>query len=74
VDKVWDAGGGLQWDYSHRQANLRFIDLDARDYREGKMLVQYHDYSGFFTPKQLELIKSLNLPMLPSCPRADQKK
>jgi tetratricopeptide (TPR) repeat protein len=71
IDKVWDAGGGLQWDYGHRQANLRFIDLDARDYQEGRMLVQFHDYSGFFTPKQLELIKGLNLPMLPSYPRAD---
>ncbi len=69
TDTVWDKAGGLQWDFSHRQANLRFIDLDGRDYQNGMMLVQFYDYSGFFNQKQLELIKTLNLPMLSNYPR-----
>jgi hypothetical protein len=67
-DEVWDEGGGMRWDFSHRQANLRFIDLKARDYQSGMMLEQFADRSGFFNPRQLELIRTLNLPMLSSYP------
>jgi hypothetical protein len=68
ADEVSDEGRGLQWDFSHRQANLRFIDLSARDYQSGMMLDQFADRSGFFNRKQLELIRTLNLPMLSSYP------
>jgi hypothetical protein len=67
-DQVWDDGGKLRWDFSYRQANLRFIDLRARDYQRGMMMDQFADRSGFFNPKQLELIRILNLPMLSSYP------
>ena len=69
VYKVTDAQAGLKWDYSGRQANYRTIDLDSRDYQDAAMLIQFADGSGYFTDKQLELIRSLNLPMLSSYPR-----
>ena len=68
ADEVWDEDGRLRWDFSHRQANLRFIDLKARDYQSGMMLDQFADRSGFFNSKHLELIRALNLPMLSSYP------
>ncbi len=67
--KVWDAEGGLRWDYSGRQANFRTIDLDARDYRERTMLSQFTDGAGFFNAKQLDLIKNQKLPTLASYPK-----
>jgi hypothetical protein len=70
IYKVWEPEGGLRWNYSGRQANFRTIDLDARDYQERQMLIQFGDGSGFFNKKQLELIKSLKLPMLPNYPKA----
>lgn len=70
IYKVWDADGGLRWDYSGRQANFRAIDLDARDYRERAMLAQFTDGAGFFNRKQLDLIKSQALPTLPSYPNS----
>jgi len=69
VYKVWNPEGGLRWDYSGRQANFRRIDLDARDYNEQEMLIQYGDGSGYFTKKELELIKSQKLPTLAKYPR-----
>lgn len=69
IYKVWNEDGNLRWDFSGRQANYRAIDLDSRDYREGTMLIRYADGSGYFTRKQLELIKNLKLPTLPSYPR-----
>ena len=68
ADEVWDEDGRLRWNFSHRQANLRFIDLKARDYQSGMMLDQFADRSGFFNSKHLELIRALNLPMLSSYP------
>lgn len=67
--KAWDEDGSLRWDFSGQQANLRTIGVDSRDYRDGTMLIQFADGSGFFTKKQLELIKNLKLPTLPSYPR-----
>jgi len=73
VYKVTDAQAGLKWDYSGRQANYRTIDLDSRAYQDSAMLIQFEDGSGYFTDKQLELIRSLNLPMLASYPRSPTK-
>jgi hypothetical protein len=58
--------GGVKWDYSGRQANVRTIDMTHANYRDGMMLVQYADGAGFFNEKQRSLIQSLNLPMLAS--------
>ena len=73
VYKVTDAQAGLKWDYSGRQSNYRTIDLDSRDYWDAAMLIQFADGSGYFTDKQLDLIHSLNLPMLSSYPRPPVK-
>jgi len=69
VYKVTDAQAGLKWDYSGRQANYRTIDLDSRDYQDAAMLIQFEDGSGYFTDKQLELIRTQKLPMLSNYPR-----
>lgn len=65
IYKVWDETGTLQWDFSGRQANFRDIDLDAHDYTNGKMLFEFKDGAGFFNDEQRELIKNLQLPLLP---------
>lgn len=62
--KLWDKDGKLKFDYSGRQANFRVFDLDARDFRDIKMLLQYASGTGHFNEKQLELIDSLKLPRL----------
>jgi len=61
--KLWDRNGALKWDYSGRQANFRTIDLDSGAYTDQTMLIQFADGSGGFNKKQLELIKSQNLPL-----------
>lgn len=66
VYKAWDEAGNPQWDFSGRQANMRFIDLDERDYSSGSMLYQFQDGSGFFNETQMELIDKLKLPLLPA--------
>ena len=65
IYKVWDETGTLQWDFSRRQANFRHIDLDAHDYTNGKILFEFKDGAGFFNDEQRELIKNLQLPLLP---------
>ncbi len=67
--KVWNPDGSIRWNFSGRQANFRTVDLDSRDYRDQTMLIQYSDGSGFFNPRQLELIKNLKLPTLRSYPK-----
>ena len=62
--RMTDVGAGLVFDYSHRQANYRVLDLDVEQYRSKSMLVQFLDGSGWFTAPQLSLIADQNL-MLP---------
>jgi Flp pilus assembly protein TadD len=62
--KLWDGSGRLRWDFVGRQANFRSFDLKSSDYREGTMLVQFHDNIGFFNDKQLEIVNRLKLPLL----------
>jgi tetratricopeptide (TPR) repeat protein len=73
IYKVSEAQAGLKWDYSGRQANYRTIDLDSREYKDATMLIQYEDGSGYFTEKQLELIRAQKLPRLASYPRPQGK-
>jgi hypothetical protein len=70
IYKAWGPNGSLNWDFSGRQANYRKIDLYSRDYEERKMLIQFADGLGFFNDKQLDLIKTLNLPTLREYPKA----
>ncbi len=72
VYKLWDQDGSLQWDYSGRQANYREFDLDSAAYLNRTMLIQFADFTGFFNPQQLELIKAQKLPLLPSYPRPEK--
>jgi len=72
IYKVWDDNGALKWDYSGRQANFRTIDLDAHDYADQTMLIQFADGTGFFTDREMDLIRKLNLPTLSIYPRPTQ--
>ena len=74
IYKLTDAQAGMKLDYSGRQANYRTIDLDSRDYQDATMLIQFEDGSGYFTAKQLELIKAQKLPMLPNYPGGRSQK
>ena len=62
--RIRDEGAKLHFDYSRRQANYRSIDLDAADYRERRMIVQYLDGSGWFNAGMLRIINEQHL-MLP---------
>jgi Flp pilus assembly protein TadD len=62
VYRIHDNETGLNWDYSGRQSNYRRFDLSARDYEEGRMLIQYADGSGSLNRKQRELVQQLKLP------------
>ena len=59
--RMHDAGAKLNFDYSRRQANYRSIDLDAADYRERRMIVQYLDGSGWFNAAMLQIIQEQHL-------------
>jgi hypothetical protein len=72
IYRVQDPQAGLKWDFSGRQANFRWIDLDSEDYRYAKMLIQFADGSGYFNEKQLELIRNMRLPMLPQDSRTGE--
>jgi hypothetical protein len=56
-----DRDAGIDFDYSHRQANYRDIDVSSEDYARNKMLIQYLDGSGRFNQAQLKLIRELGL-------------
>ncbi len=66
--RMHDAAAGLDFDYSHRQANYRKIDLTDQQYRSRLMLIQFGNGKGGFTPGQMQLIKAqhLTLPELDS--------
>jgi hypothetical protein len=59
--RMHDDGAHLNFDYSRRQANYRSIDLDAADYRDRRMMVQYLDGSGWFNAAMLQIIKDQHL-------------
>ncbi len=59
--RMHDEKAGLNFDYSRRQANYRSIDLTSREYQTMSMLVQFVDGKGWFSARQLELIKAQNL-------------
>jgi hypothetical protein len=59
--EMHDRNANLDFDYSHRQANYRRIDLSNGDYKNRRMLIQYMDGSGNFNEAQLNLIRELKL-------------
>lgn len=64
--RMSDDGAGLHFNYSRRQANYRAIDLAMEQYRSHSMLIQFADGSGWFSPRQMDLIRAqhLNIPQL----------
>ena len=58
---VHDPEAGLDFDYSRRQANYRVVDLTDEQYQTKSMLIQYADYSGWYSPGQMALIKAQHL-------------
>jgi hypothetical protein len=59
--RIDDPRAGLDFDYSHRQANYRTVDLGVEEYRVSSMLIQFANGKGWFTPQQMKLIKLQHL-------------
>lgn len=64
--RMTDREAGLDFNYSRRQANYRSVDLSIEQYRSKSMLIQFADGSGWFSAKQMELIRAqhLDLPQI----------
>jgi hypothetical protein len=58
---IHDPELGLDFDYSRRQANYRVVDLTDEQYQTKSMLIQFADYSGWYNPEQMALIKAQHL-------------
>jgi hypothetical protein len=56
-----DPEAGLDFDYSRRQANYRVADVSDEQYRTKSMLIQFADFSGWYSPGQMALIKAQHL-------------
>lgn len=59
--RMHDSAAGVDFDYSHRQANYRVVDLSSEQYKSGSMLIQHTQGNGQFTPRQLAIIKAQHL-------------
>jgi hypothetical protein len=61
--RIHDPQAGLYFDYSHRQANYRVVDLSVEQYRAQSMLIQFADGKGSFNTSQMAIIKTQHLPV-----------
>jgi len=61
--RMRDRRAGLDFDYSHRQANYRKVNVGAQQYRDKLMLIQFKDGAGWFSQAQLKLIDEQHLPL-----------
>jgi hypothetical protein len=59
--EIHDRAADIDFNYSHRQANYRDVDLTDQDYAKKRMLIQYLDGSGQFNEAQFKLIRELRL-------------
>ena len=50
------------WDHSGAYANLKYFHLTKQMYDNKQMLAQFGDFSGHWTPEQLDLIRKQALP------------
>jgi hypothetical protein len=50
------------WDHSGAYANVKYFHLTKKMYDSKEMLGQYGDFSGHWTPEQLDLIHKQGLP------------
>jgi hypothetical protein len=48
VFRVSDEQARFKWDFTGCQANFRLFDVDSQDDRDGRMLAEFADASGFF--------------------------
>jgi hypothetical protein len=61
--RIHDPEAGLDFDYSHRQANYRIVDVSIDQYRSKSLLIQFEDGKGSFNTQQLQIVKAEHLPM-----------
>lgn len=59
--RLHDPDAGVNFDYSHRQANYRVVDLSSEQYKSGSMLIQHAQGDGQFSQRQLAIIKAQHL-------------
>lgn len=59
--RLHDPDAKVDFDYSHRQANYRIVDLGAEQYRSKSMLIQVGQGNGQFSNEQLAIIKAQRL-------------
>jgi hypothetical protein len=59
--RLHDPAVGVDFDYSHRQANYRVVNLTSEQYKSGSMLIQHTQGNGEFTQRQLAIIKTQHL-------------
>jgi hypothetical protein len=59
--EIHDPDANIDFNYSHRQANYRKVDLSSQDYANKRMLIQFLDGSGRFNEAQVKLIQELGL-------------
>lgn len=59
--RMHDPDAKVDFDYSHRQANYRVVDLSSEQYRSKSMLIQHGGGSGQFNEPQLAIIKAQHL-------------
>jgi hypothetical protein len=59
--EIHDPAANIDFNYSHRQANYRNVDLTDQDYAKKRMLIQYLDGSGQFNEAQVQLMRELGL-------------
>jgi hypothetical protein len=59
--EMHDDEAGLNFNYSHRQANYRKVNLNVNQYRCQSMLIQFQDGAGWFNKRQLDLVDRLGL-------------
>jgi hypothetical protein len=59
--EIHDRDANIDFNYSHRQANYRDVDLSYQDYAKKRMLIQFLDGNGQFNEAQVKLIRELGL-------------
>ena len=56
-----DSALGKSWDHSGNYANIKYFGVTKKMYVEQKMLDQFGDNSGNWTPKQLQILREEGL-------------
>jgi len=59
--QLHDPDAKVDFDYSHRQANYRVVDLSSEQYQSKSMLIQHQQEDGQFSEAQMAIIKAQHL-------------